>query len=175
MGTGGVAVENVQATPPFSAWTTATPLTLVAPGGANLGVLDRVGIRVQVLQVRAGRIHVACTGCTGAAKDARGYLPREVLWLSPDAGATAPDSADDPLTLLLAHRARWAAGQDLPEGTTPGAMCWLVDQGIGIDGSKASAESGGGGLLLQRIGAAWRLTEVHAPTSVPEGWACGAG
>ncbi len=173
VGSNGVAVESVQSTPPFSAWTTATPLTLVAPGGDNLGVLERVGIRVEVLQIRAGRIHVSCTGCEEKAKDAQGYLPRQVLWAAPPLGATAPQTAEDPLSLLLAHRSRWAAGHDLPEGTTAAAMCWLADQGVTIDGSKASSLSGNGSLLLQRTGASWRLTEVQGPASAPGDWACG--
>jgi len=175
VGTAGTPIETLDTPLPFPAWTTATPLTLVAPGGANLGVLDRVGVRVKVLQVRDGRIHVACTGCEGEALNAEGYLPRQVLWAAPAAGKEAPESGDDPLSLLLAHRARWAAGLDLPEGGTPSSMCWLVDQGVIVDGSKAENASGGGSLRLQRTGAAWRLTAAQPPTTAPEGWRCGAG
>jgi hypothetical protein len=54
-------------------------------------------------------------------------------------------------------------------------MCWLVDQGLTVDGSRAVAERGGGSLVLQRTGASWRLTAAAAPNSAPEGWRCSAG
>jgi hypothetical protein len=175
VGTSGTPVETLDTPPPFPAWTTATPLTLVAPGGANVGVLERVGVRVKVLQIRAGRIHVLCTGCEGLSEGGEGYLPRDVLWAAPVAAAEAPSSGDDPLSLLLAHRARWAVGLDLPEGGTASAMCWLVDQGLTVEGSRAASERGGGSLVLQRTGAIWRLTEAAPPSTAPEGWRCSPG
>jgi len=175
IGTDGIPAESIPTQPPFPAWTTATPLTLVAPGGENLGSLDRVGVRVQVLQIRPGRVHAACTACEDKLRDAEGYLPKNVLWVMPDPGEETPTTADDPLTLLMAHRARWAQGLDLPAGSTSRAMCWLADHGIAVDGSTATSDSGGGTLLLQRIGASWRLTEATAPTTVPEGWTCHPG
>ncbi len=175
VGTSGTPIETLDTPPPFPAWTTATPLTLVAPGGANVGVLDRVGIRVEVLQIRAGRIHVRCDGCEGRAQRAEGYLPRQVLWAAPPQPTQRPESGADPLSLLLSYRAHWASGQDLPDGTTAAAMCWLTDQGVAVDGAIASVERGGGRLQLQRKGASWELTEIRPPTSAPADWRCTTG
>ena len=175
MGTSGTPIETLKTDPPFPACTTATPLTLVAPGGANVGVLDRVGIRVEVLQVRAGRIHVRCDGCEGDAKGAEGYLPRQVLWAATPPPPEAPQTGADPLSLLLSHRAHWSAGKGLPDGATPSAMCWLADQGVAVDGAIAAVERGGGRLQLQRKGASWELTEIRPPTSAPPDWRCSTG
>jgi len=127
------------------------------------------------LQIRAGRIHVSCTACDGEAAGAEGYLPRGVLWMSPAAAQSTPDADDDPLSLLLAQRARWAEGLDLPAGTTAAAMCWLADSGIAIDGNKAEGEAGGGSLKFQRRGASWRLTNATPPSQSPDHWRCNAG
>jgi hypothetical protein len=172
VGTSGTPIETLSALPPFPAWTTATPLTLVAPGGKNLGVLEKVGVRVEVLQIRAGRVHVRCTGCTESAQDAEGYLPRQVLWAAAEAARAPPAQGEDPLSLLLAHRSRWASGADLPAGASPAQMCWLADQGIAVDGGRASSSTGGGILLIQRTGASWSLSTAQPPTQAPADWSC---
>ncbi len=161
--TDGPRVEDATAPPPFSAWTTAAPLTIVQLNNDNLVVLDRVAVRMTVLQVRPGRIRVRCTGCTGSERDAEGFVPRDVLWTAlPDPGATST-SRSDPLTLMLELRARWAAGHDLPPGAKPPAMCKLVDEGLDITGDTAQATGGGGSLRLRRLGATWSVVDVRPP------------
>ena len=68
----GPLIEDVSTDLPASAWTAAVPLTLVAPGGKNLVVLDKLGVRVEVTQIRQGRILVQCTGCEGTIGDISG-------------------------------------------------------------------------------------------------------
>jgi hypothetical protein len=172
IGTGGIAAESVADKPPFSAWTAAAPLTLVGPGGSNVSVLDRFGMRVEVLQIRSGRIRVRCTSCGENTKDAEGWLPRNVLWMQPAAGSDPEPSARDPLTVLLALRARWAAGQDVPEGTTADALCWLADHGISVDAGAAIGSAGDGQIHFQRLGATWKMTSLQTPTSAA--WSCAA-
>ncbi len=169
--TSGIAAETVPSKPPFSAWTAAAPLTLVGPGGTNLGIMDRFGMRVEVLQVRTGRVRVQCTSCTGEAKDAQGWLPRNVLWVQPSPQADPQPSGRDPLTVLLALRARWAAGQGVPEGTSADALCWLADHGVSVDAGAGTGSAGDGQIHLQRLGANWNLKKLVPPTT-PPGWTC---
>jgi len=168
----GPLIEQQSGTPPFSAWTAATPLTLVAPGGANLAIIDKLGVRVEVQQIRAGRILVRCTGCIGTARDAEGWMPRGVLW------GTLPDNqhnireATDPLTVALAARARWAQSNNLPDGVTADTMCAMVDRGFSAEASQAYVEVGGGRIRLTRTGADWSIVEIKAPNQPVPG-SCG--
>ena len=160
----GPLIEQQSANTPFSAWTAATPLTLVAPGGANLAIIDKLGVRVEVQQIRAGRILVRCTGCTGNARDAEGWMPRGVLW-----GTLPPDQhsiveATDPLTVALAARSRWAQGKDLPADVSADTMCAMVDQGFSVEASQAYVEVGGGKIRLSRNGADWSIAEIAVPS-----------
>lgn len=168
----GPLAENHSASTPFSAWTAATPLTLVAPGDTNMAVLDNLGVRVEVEQVRVGRILVRCSGCTGESKNAEGWMPRGVLWVqTPHSGMDA-DSAKDPLTLALQLRAQWSIQKNLPPNTTADSLCAVVDHGFKVDASQAIATVGGGKVVLKRIGADWSLDAVVAPTEVVSG-SCG--
>ena len=166
----GPLAEDHASDPPFSAWTAATPLTLVAPGGANLAIIEKLGVRVEVQQIREGRILVRCTGCSGDSKDAEGWMPRGVLWASLPEGQTP--TATDPLTVALSLRAQWASGQNLPANATPDQMCGLIDQGFTAEASQAISEHSGGRIRLQRLGADWTVSEAVAPTSTIAG-SCG--
>ena len=168
----GPLAEDQTGATPFSAWTAATPLTLVAPGGANLAIIERLGVRVEVEQIREGRILVRCVGCTGSAKGAEGWMPRGVLWTSIDADATENPSAADPLTTALYARSQWEKGVNLPQGATKDAMCALIDQGFEIQASQAVSEANNGRIRLSRVGATWSVAEASAPTSPPQG-TCG--
>ena len=168
----GPLAENHTGTTPFSAWTAATPLTLVAPGGANLAIIDKLGVRVEVQQVREGRILVKCVGCAGAARDAEGWMPRGVLWTALEAEPTRTPGGTDPLTTALQARAQWAQGVNLPPGATADGMCMLVDQGFAAEASQATSERSGGRVRLSRVGATWSVAEATAPKHPPEG-TCG--
>jgi len=167
----GPLIEDQSNTYPVSAWTAAGPLTLVAPGGTNIVVLEKIGVRVKVIQVRVGRILVQCTGCDGEFADAEGWMPRGVLWaaLSEDSD---PPKAKDPLTLALRYRARWSSGTSVPEGLTADQVCAIADSGWRIEPNLAVAESHGGKLVLSRTGANWTLVEAAAPNAVMSG-SCG--
>jgi len=168
----GPLAENHSGAPPFSAWTAATPLTLVAPGGANLAIIEQLGVRVEVEQVREGRILVRCTGCVGEAAGAEGWMPRGVLWTALKGSADAPISATDPLSVALRSRAQWAAGKNLPANVSADTMCALVDQGFKAEASQAISALGGGKIRLARVGADWSVAEI-IPPNAPVLGSCG--
>jgi len=157
----GPLIEDQSIEFPAPAWTAAVPLTLVAPGGSNLAVLDRLGVQVQVLQVREGRILVQCSGCSGDAEGAEGWMPRGVLW----SGPPNPPSSKDPLSLVLGLRSTWA--ESPPSGLTADQACAIADSGWRVEPNRAVAEAMGGTLVLKRIGADWALVESSAPTRAP--------
>jgi hypothetical protein len=167
----GPLIEDQSNTYPVNAWTAAVPLTLVAPGGTNIVILEKLGVRVDVIQVRVGRILVQCTGCEGEYAGAEGWMPRGVLWAALSA-ESAPEDAKDPLTLALQYRAWWASGAPAPKGFSPEQACALSDGGWRLEPNLAVAESGGGKLVLKRTGANWSLAEAIAPT-VPVSGSCG--
>lgn len=154
--------------PPFTAWTTTAPLTIVAPGGTPVTTLKRLGVRVEVLQVLDARVRVRCTGCAGDLRDAEGWLQPERIRAARTAGRS-----HDPLTEALKRRARWASGSDLPGGAAPASLCALVDQGFTLQGDTATWSADGGRLVLQWDGAAWSLDAATAPTGGPP-WPCQA-
>jgi len=168
----GPLAEDHPSDPPFPAWTAATPLTLVAPGGANLAIIENLGVRVEVQQIRTGRILVRCTGCTGEAKNAEGWMPRGVLWASLPDNQVPIESATDPLTVALSARTQWSKGLNLPDNATSDTMCALVDQGFSAEASQAISEKNGGRIRLARVGADWSVAEATAPTSPIDG-TCG--
>ncbi len=167
----GPLIEDQPNTYPVAAWTAAVPLTLVAPGGTNIVVLEKLGVRVDVIQVREGRILVQCTGCEGESAGAEGWMPRGVLWAALST-ESAPNDAKDPLSLALKYRAWWASGGPAPEGFSPDQACGMSDGGWQVEPNLAVAESGGGKLVLKRTGANWTLAEAIAPTVPPSG-SCG--
>jgi hypothetical protein len=169
--TSGLLIEDQSNTYPVSAWTAAVPLTLVAPGGSNIVVLEKLGVRVDVIQVREGRILVQCTGCEGEHAGAEGWMPRGVLWAALST-ETAPDDAKDPLTLALQYRSWWTSGAPAPEGLTQAQACALVDGGWRMEPNLAVAESSGGKLVLSRTGASWSFVEAFVPTTALSG-SCG--
>ncbi len=168
----GPLAENHKGPTPFSAWTAATPLTLVAPGGANIAIIEKLGVRVEVQQIREGRVLIRCTGCIGTAKNAEGWMPRGVLWTALETVPARAPSATDPLTTALYARHQWSQGLNLPEGATADAMCALVDQGFAAEASQAISETAGGRVRLSRVGAKWSVAEAKAPETPPEG-TCG--
>ncbi len=157
---------------PASAWTAAVPLTLVAPGGKNLVVLDKLGVRVEVTQIRQGRILVQCTGCEGTSKGAEGWMPKGVLWSALPAPKAETPSAKDPLTLALNLRAQWMTGAGVPENATANDLCVVADHGWSVTANQAIAAHAGGEIKLQRRGAEWTLTSISPPTTSISG-GCG--
>ena len=168
----GPLIEDQANTFPTPAWTAAVPLTIVAPGGENLEVLDKLGVRVEVLQVREGRILVECTGCQGDAKGAQGWMPRGVLWGPIPAPPTGELTAKDPLTLALMLRSRWSQGSEIKDGQPPEAYCVAIDQGWEIQASQAVVKHSEGELRLQRHGSTWSLTRADPPPP-PQKGSCG--
>lgn len=152
--------------PPFTAWTAAAPLTLVGPGGREAVTLNHTGVRVEVLQILSSRTRVRCIGCTGDAKDVE-------AWVQPGRlrAAGAPGDQRDPLATVLRMRARWAAGDDLPEGASRAGMCRLADSGFTWTGEAASWQTGGGTLRLVWTGGEWRQDRLTAPTE-ETAWSC---
>ena len=126
-------------------------------------ILDRLGVRVSVLQVREGRILVQCTGCLGENKGAEGWMPRGVLWSGPSPNA----STKDPLSLALNLRGTWKSAP--PEGLTAAEACAIADSGWKIEPNQATAEASGGKIILQREGANWRMSEARAPSEAISG------
>lgn len=168
----GPLIEETSTTFPATAWTAAVPLTLVAPGGKNLAVLDKLGVRVEVLQVRQGRILVNCTGCADSSTGAEGWMPKGVLWSSFPAPSTADPSAKDPLSLALGLRAQWGSGVGIPEGMSGDTLCAIADQGWTVTPNQAVASHGGGEIKLQRRGSSWALAGISPPPS-PISGSCG--
>jgi len=168
----GPLIEEQSITFPSPAWTAAVPLTIVAPGGENLAVLDKLGVRVEVLQVREGRILVNCTGCTGSAKGAEGWMPRGVLWGQLPAPQSPSPKTKDPLSLALMLRAQWAGGVGLPDGADPNAFCASIDRGWEIEDSQAVVTHDNGEIKLQRAGSDWSLTRLDPPPP-PQSGSCG--
>ena len=162
----GPLIEDQAIDFPAPAWTAAVPLTVVAPGGSNLTVLDRLGVRVEVSQVRQGRILVRCIGCEGEASGAEGWMPRGVLW----AGPSADGGSKEPLSVALQLRAMWQTQP--PAGLTSDQACALVDGGWALEPNRATAELGGGALILERTGASWAFVSARAPTAAISG-GCG--
>ena len=159
----GPLIEEQSIELPAPAWTAAVPLTLVAPGGSNLVVLDRLGVRVKVAQVREGRILVECTGCQGEHRGAEGWMPRGVLWAGPSQGS--PEK--DPLSFGLSLKQVWAT--DPPKGVTAEQACAMVDSGWTVEPNRAVAELAGGALILQRKGSTWAFAEATPPTEAIRG------
>jgi hypothetical protein len=153
---------------PFTAWTTTAPLTLVAPGGRPVATLRRLGVRVEVEQVLESRLRVRCTGCTGDAQDAEGWLQPGNLRAARTGGQD-----HDPLIGGLKRRAGWAGRRDLPPDAEPAALCALVDHGFTLDGAVATWEHAGGRLVLSWDDGAWSQTTLAAPT-LEGGWPCQA-
>ena len=168
----GPLIEETSSDLPVSAWTAAVPLTLVAPGGKNLAVLDKLGVRVEVLQVREGRILVRCTGCEDSSRGAEGWMPKGVLWGALPAADTRNPSEKDPLSLALGLRSQWAAGLGVPDGMTGDALCVIADQGWTVTANQAVASHAGAEIKLQRRGSEWTLTSISSPSS-PISGTCG--
>lgn len=149
-------------TPPFTAWTTDGPVSIVGPGGVPVAQLARAGVRVEVLQVLPVRARLRCSGCSRDARDAEGWLQSDLLWW-PGAPTLA---SDHPLPQALELRARWAMGQELPEGTDADALCTLVDAGWFGHPPRWSAE--GATMMLEYRDGAWlppRITGADQPLS----------
>ena len=162
----GPLIEDQSIDFPAPAWTAAVPLTLVAPGGSNLTVLDRLGVRVEVAQVRQGRILVRCVGCQGEVAGAEGWMPRGVLW----AGPSSDGGSREPLSVALRLRAMWETKP--PAGLTSDQACALVDGGWVLEPNRATAELGGGSLTLERTGSDWAFVGARTPTAALRG-GCG--
>jgi len=149
--------------PPFTAWTAAAPTTIVGPGGTPLRLLERGGVRVEVLQVLPERVRVSCTGCAEAP--VQGWLQSGAIWWP---SAPVPVALDHPLRRALELRQAWAEGSLAPpEGVTADALCALVDGGWqGAD--PPTWQQGEARLLLRFADGRWLPPELHgAPAPAP--------
>jgi hypothetical protein len=158
-------------------------------------VIDRPGVRVQVHQVLRGRVRISCTGCPEELRGDEGWIQRNALVTQqgvslaeitsaqaagdrsrstgPDIESLTEKTWPDPISTVLAWRKRWASGEALPEGATPGEMCFLVDQGLSMDGAGAISEIRGGLLAPKRRDQGWYLAEVVSPDlGDASPWAC---
>ncbi len=142
----------------FAAWTAEAPLTLVGPGGAALGSLERAGVRVDVLQVLPARIHVRCTFCPAELANREGWLQNGSLRRAPTGDHTALDAT-------LALRAAIVRGQSPLGAGDAGAWCTLLDTGFVQVQEEARFAWGGGQLLLLWDGQTWKPAEQTAPTA----------
>lgn len=165
----GPNIEDTARNLPMSAWTAAVPLTLVAPGGKNLVVIDKLGLRVEVHQIREGRVLVRCTGCDDPHAGAEGWMPRGVLWSELPAADPETAEAKDPLSLALSLRSAWASGAKTPDGTTPALLCAIIDKGWEIGENQARARLNEHEIVLQRRGATWALSSIAASNAAVEG------
>lgn len=125
--------------PPFTAWTVEDRLS-IEPPGSNPIPINRLGVRIEVLQVMnegQGRMLVECSTCgTDRTGPVRGYLQI-------DKGIRAkgsPGSAQDPLARALSQRARWANQQDLPNDAEHHDMCALIDHGFILSSDRKHAQ-----------------------------------
>lgn len=117
-------------TPPFTAWTTRAPTSIVGPGGVPLALLSRAGVRIEVIQVLPARVRLRCDGCDGQAAGVEGWLQADAIaW---PGGPALPDG--HPLGRALELRAAWARGAELPAPVDPDALCALLDGGYSISG-----------------------------------------
>ena len=153
---------------PFTAWTTTSPLTIVAPGGRPLATLRRLGVRLEVLQVLEARMRVECIGCEGEAAGVEGWVQRDTVRAARTGGQD-----HDPLIGGLKRRAGWAGSRDLPTGAAPAGMCALIDHGFTLDGTVATWEYGGGRLVLSWHDGAWSQT-LARPAALEGAWPCQA-
>jgi len=168
----GPLIEETSTVFPTSAWTAAVPLTLVGAGGKKLAILDKLGVRVEVMQVREGRILVNCTGCEAASSGAEGWMPRGVLWGSLSAPEDNNPSEKDPLSLALGLRAQWSSGLNIPKEMTGDMLCAIADRGWTVTANQAVASHQGGEIKLQRRGSEWTLTSISPPPT-PIAGSCG--
>lgn len=153
--------------PPFTAWTVTAPLTLVGPGGTNLAIIDRLGVRVEVEQVLEGRMRVRCAAI-GAGEELEGWLPLDTVRA---VGLLGP--ASDPLGAALRQRATWAGGAELPSGADTHGMCALIDHGFTLarDGRSATWSSPPASLELAYQSEGWSIGEVTGQAA-GEDWSC---
>ncbi|MCB9777930.1 MAG: hypothetical protein H6742_05155 [Alphaproteobacteria bacterium] len=123
------AVEDPRAWPttPFTAWTARGPVSIVAPGGATLALIDPAGVRVTVLQTLPVRVRVRCVGCPAPHQDVEGWLQADAIWWP---GADTARPPGDPLTAGVSARIRWAAGQDAPAHADADGLCAMIDGGF---------------------------------------------
>ena len=81
----------------------------------------------------------------------------------------------DPLSAALTTRARWAAGQDLPDEGAQIALCRLLDQGytLSADGQTARWTTEDGGIATAtRASDGWRFGEEVVVPSGNAPWPC---
>lgn len=158
-------------TPPFAAWTARAPASIVGPGGTPLALLERQGVRVEVVQVLPVRARLRCAGCEGEAAGLEGWLQADALWWP----GAAPLPLQAPLRRALELRAAWAAGQALPEGAGPevdaDALCALVD--AGFRGSPPVWERGSARLSLAMADGHWLPARLEG-SPPPAPGACAA-
>ncbi len=147
---------------PFTAWTARAPLTLVAPGGASLGRIEALGVRVDVVQALDARLRVVCVGCRGPLRDVEGWLPQGTVRAAGD-----PGGSEDPLVAGLRTRASLAG-----KGVDADAFCGLLDQGFAWSGAQATWSADGGLLRLTYDGQRWVEEARAAPVADPRPRSC---
>ena len=131
----------------------------MGPGGTAVAHIQRLGVRIDVLQVLEHRTRFRCAGCSGATEGVEAWLQPGRLRAAGTGG-----SPEDPLVVALQIRARWAGGADLPEGATPGQMCALVDAGFTMPEPGAAVwETAGGRLELTWSDGRWSIATASPP------------
>lgn len=145
--------------PPFPAWTVRAPASIVGPGGDPLALLERAGVRVEVLQVMPHRVRLRCDGCLPPHQGVEGWLQVEMLWW-PERGALP---ADHPLARTLALRERVASGALALGEAGPAALCALLD--AGWQGEPPEFRLGAASLRLEADG----TPRLHGPLPAREG------
>ena len=164
---GAVRASSAEELPaaPFTAWTAESPLTVVGPGGVQVAVLRRLGVRVEVLQVLDARIRIRCDGC--------GEEPAPEGWVNHDTlrAADSHGSLDDPLSRALRLRAAWAGRRDLPADADPASLCALIDHGFELEPTRARWSHATGLLDLRWVVDDWVPHTTRNPVDATS-WSC---
>lgn len=148
---------------PFTAWTTAAGLRFAPSDGGEPVQLPRAGLRVDVLSLGSLEVQVRCVACPGELRGREGTLPAGAL-----RGVRTSGAADDVLAVMLASRAAWAGGRDLPApGADREALCALVDHGFTSGPEEARFAWEDGEAVLRWTDGRWVLSSLTVPTGAP--------
>jgi hypothetical protein len=150
---------------PFTAWTTAAGLAFTPDGGGPPVLLERAGLRVDVLALGSQSVQVRCVACPGPLRGQEGTLPAGAL-----RGVRTSGAADDVLAVMLASRAAWAGGRDLPTAdANREALCALVDHGFTATPAEARFAWEDGEAVLRWTEGRWALSSLSIPTGAAAG------
>ncbi len=131
--------------------------------------LQRVGVRVEVVQVLSSRTRFTCAGCMGDDVGKEAWIQPGRLRI-----AGAHGEVTDPLSVALRLRARWAGGTGLPDGMTSAMGCLLIDHGFTLapsDPPRATWSAAGGELVMEWQDGRWQQVAL-TPTTEVVAWSC---